>query len=419
MAARRPHPVVFLVLIVPYGVVSGYLSVTVAWMLSRHGITVEQVAALVGASFAPHLWKFLWAPVADAMFRRKTWHLAGAIGSAAGVVAMGALPMTPDRLPVLTLVVVAANLATTFVCMGSESLMAHAVPEAEQGRAGGWFQAGYLGGAGLGGGAGLWLAQHSGQAWISGVAMGAVCLASAGALVFVDEPAELGGAAAGLVRRFGLVFRDNWEMIRARAGFLALLLAAMPIGSGAAGQLWASVADGWHAGPDTVALVTGVFSGLVSAAGCLAGGWLSDRMSRKGSYLLYGALQAACVLAMAFGPRTAAAYVAWTSAYAFVTGLTYAGFTAYVLEAMGTGAAATKYNLIASLSNFPIVYVTAIDGHAHTRWGPTGMLAAEAVTSAAGLVIFATAWAAANRWWPGPARARPANALAVPAVPVE
>ena len=71
----------------------------------------------------------------------------------------------------------------------------------------------------------------------------------------------------------------------------------------------------------------------------------------------------------------------FTMLYAFVTGLTYAGFSAFVLEAMGLGAAATKYNLFASLSNMPIAYMTSIDGWAHGKWGPAGMLYTEAVVA--------------------------------------
>ncbi len=55
---------------------------------------------------------------------------------------------------------------------------------------------------------------------------------------------------------------------------------------------------------------------------------------------------------------------------------------------MGMGAAATKYNVFASLSNTPIYYMTRIDGWAHTRWGPGGMLHAEAVFGLIGLVVF-------------------------------
>ena len=59
-----------------------------------------------------------------------------------------------------------------------------------------------------------------------------------------------------------------------------------------------------------------------------------------------------------------------------------------VLEAMGLGAAATKYSIFASLSNMPIYYMTRIDGWAFGKWGAGGMLNAEAVAGGIGLVLF-------------------------------
>ena len=47
-------------------------------------------------------------------------------------------------------------------------------------------------------------------------------------------------------------------------------------------------------------------------------------------------------------------FVVFTSLYAFVLGLCYAAFGAVTLETIGTGAAATKYNIIAGISNIPI-----------------------------------------------------------------
>jgi hypothetical protein len=104
--------------------------------------------------------------------------------------------------------------------------------------------------------------------------------------------------------------------------------------------------------------------------------------------MLYGVLQAVCAVAMALAPRTEMSYIVFTSVYAFITGLTYAGFTAFVLEAMGLGAAATKYSVYASLSNMPIWYMTTIDGRAHDKWGAGGMLYTEAVFGVVGLVVF-------------------------------
>lgn len=111
-------------------------------------------------------------------------------------------------------------------------------------------------------------------------------------------------------------------------------------------------------------------------------------MNRKAAYAIYGVLQALCAIAMATAPRTESMYMVFTSLYALITGLTYAGFTAFVLEAMGRGAAATKYNVYASLSNTPIYYMTRIDGWAHARWGPAGMLHTEAAFGFVGLIAF-------------------------------
>ncbi len=68
--------------------------------------------------------------------------------------------------------------------------------------------------------------------------------------------------------------------------------------------------------------------------------------------------------------------------------MTYAGFTAFVLEAIGKGAAATKYNVYCSFSNMPIYYMTYITGWAHDQWGSTTMLVTEASLCVAGAVLF-------------------------------
>ena len=378
---------VFMFLILPFGVMGGFLSVSVAFLLSKGGVPLTQTAALLALGLVPHTWKFAWAPIADTTLSRKSWYVMACVVSAAGIWATGAFPSGESSLPILSVVVLVSNIAATFLGMSVESLMAYGTPETEKGRAGGWFQAGNLGGGGLGGGAGLLMAQHLPAPWMAGAILGLACLLCSAGLLFVPEPPSP-HREGGLGRNLINVVRDLWSMAKARAGFVALFLCLLPIGSGAAGGLWSAVADDWHASANTVAVVTGVLGGIVSAIGCLLGGWVCDRMNRKAAYVLYGILQALCAVAMAMAPRTEAAYIVFTTLYALITGLTYAGFTAFVLEAMGLGAAATKYNVFASLSNTPIYYMTRIDGWAHTRWGPAGMLHTEAAFGLAGLLAF-------------------------------
>ena len=385
-------------LILPFGVMGGYVTVALAYLFSKAGIPVGSVAALVGASILPNTWKFAWAPLVDTTLTRKGWYLIASVVSAAGILVTAILPITAASLPVATAVVLVSNFAGTFLGMATDSLMAYGTPADLKGRAGGWFQAGNLGGAGLGGGAGLWLAQRLPEPWMAGAILAGACLLCSFALLFLPEPVST--IRENTLRKTLLnVFKDLWSMTKARRGFLALFLCLLPIGSGGASNLWSAVAGDWQASANTVALVTGVLGGVLSAGGCLVGGWVCDRIDRKVAYVIYGVLQAACATGMAFAPRTEAMFIIWTCLYAVITGLTYAGFTAFVLEAMGTGAAATKYNVFASLSNTPIYYMTLVDGWAYTSWGARGMLNTEAAIGMLGMVLFFGVMLAVTKRW--------------------
>lgn len=420
-AARKPpHPAAYLVLILPFGALNGYLTVALAYTLSQAGMSAVRVGALIAVSLIPQTWKFLWAPIVDATLTQRAWYVIGASSSALGVLAMGALSADAGAFGLFESVVFLSSLASTFLGMSVESLTTH-TSGAAKGEAGGWLQAGNLGGNGLGGGAALWLAQSVHTPWVIGAALGATFLICCAALAFVAEPPPLvahraGSAAAGervaggeraaaaervagpehthsprggaLAHALAAVVRDLWEVLRTPRGYLALLLLFLPLGTSAASNLWSAVAGDWHASARIVALANGALGGVVSAVGCLAGGYLCDRFDRKSVYLAYGLLQALCAIAMALGPRTEAAYAAFTMLYAFVTGLTYAAFSAVTLEAIGLGAAATKYNVFASLSNMPIAYMTVAEGWARVRWGSAGFLYAEAVVAVASMLVF-------------------------------
>jgi MFS transporter, PAT family, beta-lactamase induction signal transducer AmpG len=384
---RHVHPAVFMFLILPFGVMGGYVAVALTYLYSKAGIPVAQVAALVAVAIVPHTWKFAWAPLVDATLSRKRWYVIANVVSAAGILATGIVPVKAASLPLLTIVILVSNFAVTFLGMATDSLMAYATPAELKGRAGGWFQAGNLGGGGIGGGVGLWLAERLPAQWMACAILACACLLCCLGLFFLPEP-ESTIRETTLRKTFVNLFGDVWSVVKSRRGFLALFLCFLPIGSGAASNLWSAVAGDWGATADTVALVTGVLGGVLSGAGCLIGGWICDRMDRKAGYVVYGVLQAACAVGMAFAPRTQPMYIFWTCLYAVITGLTYAGFTAFVLEAIGTGAAATKYNVFASLSNAPIYYMTLIDGWAYTRRGAAGMLNTEAAVCILGMLLF-------------------------------
>src|SRR5262249_9601078 len=150
------------------------------------------------------------------------------------------------------------------------------------------------------------------------------------------------------------VFADIRNLARTKGGLLATLLAFLPISTGAAASMLgqAKVAAAWQAGAGDVELVQGYLGSAVTALGCLAMGRLGTRFAGRPLYVVVSIAFAAVAFGMAATPATRASYLIWSVVYQFVYGLGFAGFMLFVLDAMGTTTAATKYSIYASLGNF-------------------------------------------------------------------
>jgi MFS family permease len=385
--AHPPHPFALALLYLPFGMPAGYVSVTLAYVLVHAGFSVEQVAELVAVSYLPQTWKFTWAPAVDTTWGAKRWYVIGAVVTAAGLLGTAFVPAEQRYFRELMLLVFLSSFASTLVAMATEVLMTQATPATDRGRAGGWSQAGNLGGGGLGGGLALWMSQHLAP-WTGGTMLGFISLLCIGALRYYDESEALHARRLNLLKDLLRVSSDVWSIARSRVGYLTLLLFVIPIGTGAAGGLWSAVADDWHTSADTVALVNGALGGLIAMFGCLLGGRWSDSLDRRASYLLYGLFQAASAVAMATMTKTPTTFVAFTILYTFFNGFVYAAYAAVVLDAIGRKSPATNFNLLASVANIPIAYMTLVEGHAQSRWGSSGMLYTEAACALAAAICF-------------------------------
>ena len=373
MTRPSAHPSIYAGLYLPFGAVSGYLTVAIAYQLAQAGVSAESIGALIALYFMPQTWKFLWAPIVDITLSSKWWYVIGAVLSALGALGMAVCSAPPVNLVALTGAAVMASLATTLLGMAVEALIAHSTPPEQQGRAGGWLQGGNFAGGGLGGGAALWLATHVGHPWITGAVLGTCFLLCCLGLFLITEAQR--GLRTGSITAGTLdVLRDVWGVARSARGYLALLVLFLPIGSAGAQQLFSVIPDDWKTSATTVELANGTLSGVISLLGCLGGGYLSDLINRKLAYVAYGLLLGLCALAMALAPHDQTHYILFVLLYSFISGVCYAGFSAVTLEAIGGGAAATKYNVFASLANMPTAYMAAIEGWARTHHGVNAFL---------------------------------------------
>ena len=245
----------------------------------------------------------------------------------------------------------------------------------------------------MGGGFGLWLLDNVYSPWLTGLILAAITLACCIALRFVpDVPAEASaGSLWGAVEHVG---SDMWQVSEISAGD-TLRHALFRARRYRRGRRRACA--GGSGG------VLGGARGRGRArAGLSCRRRLDDGLPRRrlrlahllGSckaYPVFGGLMAAVTAPMAATAPTVAAYIGFNLAYAFTMGLCFAASSSFVLETIGKGHAATKYNGFSSLANAPVWYMGLVLAKAETRWGPNGMLLTESGLAIVGILVFATA----------------------------
>ncbi len=380
-----------MILYIPFGAFGGFVSVALTFLATKHGLSITEGALLNGAQLLTQWLKWLWAPIVDITLTPKRWFVIATTCSSLALMAMAAIPLAQETLPILLAVIAVGSLINSIVGMAIEAIMAKTTAPDEVGRVSAWFQAGNLGGAALGGGLGLKLLETLPAPWMSGAILGLLFMATC--LVLLRLPDVAAHEGHGIGEAVKGVVRDLRDMLKTKGGLLAAILCGLPVGTGAAQVVLtqANVAAYWGATSDEIALVQGLFAGFVTAAGCFAGGWLCQRFHPRTAYAGIGIGLALIASAMALSPATVTTYIVWSLIYSFGVGIAYAAFTATVLNAMGKGSAATKYNIYASLSNFPIWWLGLLLGTVADKSGATTMLHTEAALGVLGVLVFAGA----------------------------
>ncbi|MFN0250002.1 MAG: MFS transporter [Kofleriaceae bacterium] len=405
---RPPPPFLYLLLFLPFGATAGFLMVTVGALAKKTGMSDAAITAMIAFNTLPHTWKFLWAPVVDTLWTGRGWYISTNLISSGCIIALGFIPIRPDTITLMTVLIFVCGLATTFIGMCTEALMAKLTPPEQRGAAGGWSQAGNLGGQTIGG-VGLILANELAYDWAPFVIVGSLLLACSLVLAFIEEPPRDRTKSFGTsMRELG---RDLWGMLvdkkRAAkvphkalfaiplvfiyalsgAGILSITLSLMPIGSGGALNVFPLMGAEWKASDNVVSFANGLVTGGAAILGALLGGVLASKIDKRKAYAVSGVILALFAIGMAILPKTPVTYVAGCLFYSVGLGMCYATFTAFVLDIIGHTGGATKYNIFASLANMPILAMAVIDGWVATNYSRTTMLWVDGASGIAGAVV--------------------------------
>lgn len=409
LATKYGRLTTFFFLYLTEGIPLGFVATAVATQLRRQGVGPAEIGAFVGTFYLPWSFKFVVGPIVDVFSsdrfgRRRTWIIITQSMMVLTLLSTVGVSL-PAQLKLFTILLLIHNAFAATQDVAIDALAVGVLPEHERGLANGvMFAAAYLGQA-VGGSAVLHMMGTLGFG--GSVVFVAACIASVTLLVALPmreaRSERPGRAGSGLRSVGGEVKTFAHDALRAifgsRPAFVGLLFALLPAGAmslGLALQSNLAVEIGMD---DNAISMLALWSTVLSAAGCVAGGLLSDRLGRKRMLSLYIVIMAVPVLYLAqllqrygwimpvdvnapdrpLAPAVVITAFWWaTLVYSLFNGLMYGTRTALFMDVTTVAVAATQFTAYMALLNVNIFYSSVWQGWWIERFGYPSTLLVDA-----------------------------------------
>lgn len=371
-----PQPWVFVLMPLPFGIFQGYVQTPLPYLLRQMGYTVDRIGSMEAFILLPMALYFLWSPVVDFWLRRRTWLIVfAALSGAMLFSAILLLPHHTSWATTLLFVGFCMNLMTT--AAGGGIL---AMTQDEQGKAKGaaWMQGGMLAASALGGAALLYFSKRLPLPLAGLLAALMVALPATIALTMA-EPAPK-KETKEFLKTCKTMAREIRETLFSWTSLPGILLLVSPVGSGAAQSLFAAMANEYHVGEHGVMLLNGLLGGVLTMLGAFVAVVVPGHWDRRIAYAAAGLACSASGIYLALAPMRPSAYLFGVGLYMLTTGACYAFFLGVVMYTLGDAgcSASSRYTILVSLGNLPVVYMTKVEGWGFSLFGPRGVPAFDA-----------------------------------------
>jgi MFS family permease len=401
LATRRGRLFAFFALYLTEGIPLGFTATAIATQMRREGVSPAAIGAFVGSLYLP--WSFKWAfgPFVDVLSsdrwgRRRMWIVGAQILMVAALLATYPVNFV-TQLQLFTTIILIHNVFGATQDVAIDALAVNTLAQSERGLANGlMFSGAYLGQA-IGGSGVLFLTPLIG--FQPTFFMVAAAILTVTLLVAVPlreapgppRPVTSGSPLRSVTVQIAQFVRDALRAFTGtRAAFLAVAFAILPIGAYALGlALQSNLAV--ELGLDDARIGwLNLASTVISAGGCVLGGWLSDRVGRRRMLACFVVGMSLSTAVMAVGmhnfhwimpvspqalnrpvPPEGLIALFWTMVlvYAFFQGLMYGTSTALFMDITTPRVAATQFTAYMALFNFAISYSATWQGIAVERWG--------------------------------------------------
>ncbi|NOT33233.1 MAG: MFS transporter [Candidatus Eisenbacteria bacterium] len=439
LATRPGRMAAFFFLYMTEGIPLGFTATAIATQMRRQGLGPAEIGAFVASLYLP--WAFKWATgpfvdviASDRLGRRRGWILIMQLLMVATLLI--AFPVDyVKNLQFFTVLIFIHNLFAATMDVAIDALAVNVLPEAERGAANGFMFGGAYIGQAVGGAGVLFLVPHLGFPPTFFVVAATILLVTVFVVLPLREPpgpprpAVIGSKLVAIGTEIGQFAKDAFSaFIGSRGAFVGLLFALLPGGAYALGlalQSNLAVELGLN---DTQVGFINLWSTVISAVFCVAGGWLSDRFGRRITlawtmaatvlptlYLAYVMHQQHWIMPVPLDAANRAVPSAvlvgtfWATVliYNVFQGLYYGIRTALFMDVTTPRVAATQFTAYMALMNLAISFSAQWQGWAVERFGYPKTLAADCVIGLVCLACLPFMGAVKKRMDAGPGAAIP------------
>jgi len=397
LGTRAGRLVTFSLLYLSEGIPFGFSAIALTVYLRQNGVGLAEIGAFTGSLYAPWGFKWAWAPVVDLVRvhrfgHRRFWIMLAQILM---ILTLGMIMFfdVSKNLALLTLLIAIHNVFAATQDVAIDALAIEVLPVRERGIANGFmFGSSYLGQA-IGGSGALFVAAKYGWPATFPFVCATLALILAFVVFLLREPAKAvaveAARAAGSTAGFFAVFLGRLrDFIREiRLGFfksgpgplVGVVLALMPVGAIALGlALGSTMQVDLGMTEDQIAKLT-LWTTVAAALGCVAGGWIADKIGHRLSLAIWVALTTVPTILLSrqfTGPGmegvTLREFWNWMVIYSFAAGLTNASSIAVYMGLTSPKVAGTQFTGYMALKNLVYTYSSNWQGRmAEARGYPT------------------------------------------------
>lgn len=419
LATKNGRLAAFFLLYVTEGIPLGFAATAVATQLRRLDVGPAEIGAFVGSFYLPWAFKWAFGPVIDVFAserwgRRRGWILLTQVMMALTLLSTVLLQL-PQQLGLFTVILLIHNTFGAMQDVAIDALACNTLHEDERGLANGMMFAGASIGSMVGGSGVLFLSGLTGfQPTFFFVT---ACILAVTALVVLpmqEAPGPLRTAAPGsrlaqAGREMRVFAIDSFRsFLGSQGAFSGVFFSLLPAGAMCLGlALQSNLAVELGMNDDQVAALN-LWSALLVAIFCVAGGHWSDRFGRRRTLFVYLALMSLPVFWLmteltqhgwimpvsataANRPAVPATLVTalWiaTLAYSVFQGLMYGTRSAIMMDVTNPKVAATQFTAYMALMNLAISYSATWQGIAIEAWGYPNTMLVDGILGLACLVF--------------------------------